>query len=287
MHLVRTAPRLFLCLALATIGLAGCERDTRGGSHTATKEMAPSTFDPGTPPPAASAPGASATAPAATTGQANAPGDGQLTGTVTETMNSGGYTYAKVDRGGSQVWVAGPETKIEVGAKVGPMSGMAMPGFRSETLNRTFDEIYFVNDFGTIATQSAWGGSPGSASGSAAPANPHGGAPPATAVTDKIAPPAGGKAIADVFASKAELAGKEVTVRGKVVKVNNGILDRNWLHLQDGSGGPGTNDLLVTTSAEAQVGTIVTARGTIAADKDYGGGYKYALVLEGATLTSQ
>ena len=93
-------------------------------------------------------------------------------------------------------------------------------------------------------------------------------------------------AAAPVFTAQASLAGKTVTVRGKVVKFNGGILDRNWVHLQDGSGqaADGTNDLLVTSDAAAKVGDIVTVTGTVAVDKDFTAGYAYKVMLEKATI---
>lgn len=203
--------------------------------------------------------------------------DDSISGTVLETMDSGGYTYAKIDRGGSQVWTAGPASKLVVGAHVGAVTGTLMSGFRSETLNRTFDQIYFVSSF------------PGAAG--AAAANPHAGtaapAPANTEKMEKIEPVTGGTTIADVFASKDALAGKAVVVRGKIVKLNNEIMGRNWIHLRDGTGGAGTNDLLITTTATAALGDVVVARGTLATHKDFGGGYKYDVVVESATLAAK
>ena len=104
--------------------------------------------------------------------------------------------------------------------------------------------------------------------------------------TEPVAPAAGGLTIAQVWSKSASLAGTKVKVRGRVVKYNSGILGRNWLHLQDGSGSAaeGTHDLTVTTTATAQVGAIVTATGTVALDKDFGAGYSYKVMLEDATI---
>jgi len=254
----RVSTRLFLCLGLMSLGAWGCTRDQPRTSAQATT-------------PAPTAPAAVATAPTPP------PGDDSIAGTVVETMDSGGYTYAKIDRGGSQVWVAGPATKLAVGTKVGAMTGTLMTGFRSDTLDRTFDQIYFVGSF------------PGASA--AAVAEPQ--APAATAtgsateMIEKIEPAAGGTTVAGVYAGKATLAGKPVVVRGKVVKLNTGIMGRNWLHLRDGTGGAGTNDLLVTTDATVNVGDVVVARGTLATDKDFGGGYKYDVVVESATIATK
>ena len=75
-------------------------------------------------------------------------------------MDSGGYTYAKIDRGGNAVWVAGPTTKLGVGTKLGAMTGTLMTAFRSETLQRTFDQIWFISSFsGTAPSADSHAGS--------------------------------------------------------------------------------------------------------------------------------
>ena len=201
----------------------------------------------------------------------------ELSGTVVETMNAASYTYAKLDKGTGAVWVAGPETKLAVGMKIGATSGTLMTAFHSTTLDRTFDEIYFIASFPIVGS---------------APPNPHAetGAPAPIAtmqMIEKVTPAPGGQTIAQVFAGKRELVGKPVVVRGKVVKVNNGILGHNWLHIQDGSGSPGTNDLTITTAATVSLGDIVVVRGNVATDKDFGAGYKYDVLVENAAIAAR
>lgn len=95
----------------------------------------------------------------------------------------------------------------------------------------------------------------------------------------------GGSTLQEIFLAKADLAGKEVLFRGKVVKYNTGIMGKNWLHVQDGTGEGGANDLTVTTNAEARVGDTVLVRGRLATDKDFGFGYKYGVIVEDAEVT--
>lgn len=194
-----------------------------------------------------------------------------ISGTVVETMSSGGYTYAKLERGGQQVWVAGPETPLAVGAAVGKTSGSLMTAFKSDTLNRTFDQIYFVSALPT---------------GGAVAANPHGATVAATPI-EKIEKAEGGKTVAEIFADRVALSGKPIVLRGKIVKVNNGIMGRNWIHVRDGSGAAGSNDLIVTTAATANLNDVVVVRGKIATDKDFGAGYSYAVMIEDATLAAK
>jgi predicted small lipoprotein YifL len=101
-----------------------------------------------------------------------------------------------------------------------------------------------------------------------------------------IAKADGGKTVAEVFAEKDGLGGQKVTVRGKIVKVNAGIMNTNWLHVRDGSGAEGTNDLTVTTAGTVpNVGDTVLLTGTVALNKDFGMGYSYDVIVEDAEVT--
>ena len=91
--------------------------------------------------------------------------------------------------------------------------------------------------------------------------------------------------VAEVFARAKELAGKTVRVRGRVVKASRMIMGKNWLHLQDGTGDVGRHDLVVTTTEEARAGEVVTVEGIAAADRDFGMGYRYAVLIEDAKVT--
>lgn len=78
---------------------------------------------------------------------AAAPSQAVMTGTVKETLEGGGYTYALLDDGDREVWVAGPTTELSVGQEVALPSAMAMGKFTSKSLDRTFDELYFTDAF--------------------------------------------------------------------------------------------------------------------------------------------
>lgn len=101
-----------------------------------------------------------------------------------------------------------------------------------------------------------------------------------------IAKAEGGKTVAELFAEKDQLAGQKVSVRGKVVKASAKIMDRYWLHVRDGSGTEGANDLTVTTTAEPpKVGDTVVVTGQLAVNKDFGIGYQYDVIVEDAAVT--
>ncbi len=213
-----------------------------------------------------------------------------FSGEVVETMNSGGYTYARVENDAKSVWAAGPETTLDVGTEVTFSTKMPMQGFRSETLDRTFDTLYFVGGFeapdaagseephGGMDMMQAMTGESGGAQ--------HGSMPEPGVAPGSIAKADGGHTVAELYAGCSSMVGETATVRGKVVKFNGGIMNRNWIHIQDGTGDPAakTHDLLITTDAACQVGDTITATGKVTVDKDFGAGYAYELLLEEASI---
>ena len=95
----------------------------------------------------------------------------------------------------------------------------------------------------------------------------------------------GGMTVEEIHTQREQLAGTSVTVRGKVVKTNAGIMGKNWLHVRDGSGAEGSNDLTVTTDTDLpEVGSTVLVTGQAAIDQDFGLGYQYDVILEDAQV---
>lgn len=96
---------------------------------------------------------------------------------------------------------------------------------------------------------------------------------------------AGLKSVAEINQNKASLAGQTVRAEGKVVKVNNGIMRRNFVHVQDGTGDANNNNLIVTSSQTANVGDQVVVTGVVVLNRDFGMGYHYPMLVEEASIT--
>jgi len=206
----------------------------------------------------------------------------RFSGKVVETMNSGGYTYVRVDDGTKKTWAAAPPFTVSVGDRVAVPDGLPMENFESKTLGRTFDVIYFVPEVKVF----------GAAAGKDQVIAAHGGANHAAGTTDKlpvdlsnIKKAAGGQTVGELFAQRTALEGKDVAVRGRVVKFTPAVMGKNWLHVQDGTGNTGSNDLTVSTTASAAVGNIVLVRGKLGINRDIGAGYHYDVIIEGGSVT--
>lgn len=93
------------------------------------------------------------------------------------------------------------------------------------------------------------------------------------------------KTVAALNQQKTTLAGQTISAKGKVVKVNNGIMGRNFVHLQDGTGDANSNNLVVTSNQTAKVGEEVIISGVVVVNRDFGSGYAYPLLIEEASIT--
>ncbi len=203
-------------------------------------------------------------------------------GTVLETMNAGGYTYLRLKTDSGETWAAVNRASVSKGAEVSIDNAMEMRDFESRSLKRTFPKILF-GSLGGSATAGATGSAGmnmGAAHASLAKT------PDAVDVHVPKAVGANARTVAEVVTKRAELKDKPVLLRARVVKYNAGIMGKNWLHVRDGSGSATaeTNDLLVTTTHPAKLGDVVSVKGIIRVDQDFGAGYAYKVLVDGAIV---
>jgi len=196
--------------------------------------------------------------------------------TIKEALQTGAYTYLLVQEGQQEYWMAVQKYDAKVGEKIYFVEAMEMNNFESKELDRVFDKIYFVDqisktpiDAETLKTE---------------------------AINDKqqemqqlldsikIQPVKGGQSIGELYSNADAFKEKTVTVRGQVVKVNMDIMDRNWVHLVDGTKGNDKSDLTFTTLELVKVGDTVVFKGVLAIDREFGAGYVYPLIVEEAVL---
>ena len=151
-----------------------------------------------------------------------------------------------------------------------------MKDFKSKELEKTFESILFVDqvsrDPGDLnpASQSSEQASP-----------PRKNRMDVLIDSIKIAPAKGGISIAELYGNAEKYKDKQVVLRGQIVKINRDIMDRNWVHIMDGTRAD-RSDLTFTTTEDFQLGDTITIRGKLALDKDFGAGYVYPLIVEEA-----
>ncbi|MEJ2684197.1 MAG: hypothetical protein P8Z71_07360 [Candidatus Sulfobium sp.] len=204
------------------------------------------------------------------------PAESTLSGKVAETMNAGGYTYVLLERNGKKTWAAIPKTKVVKGQTISLMPGVEMANFESKTLNRKFDSIIFSTGLARTGSLPEMK-SPGSMGSIVTPM---------AKIKVRKAKGPDAYTVAELYKKLGSLDKHKVVVRGKVVKVSASIMNRNWIHLQDGTGSlkQGNYELVVTSTDLPKQGDIVTASGTLHKDRDFGMGYKYKAILEEASI---
>jgi LysM repeat protein len=193
--------------------------------------------------------------------------------TVKEVLQANAYTYLLVTDAEKEYWIAVPKTDVTVGKTYTYEGGMEMKKFESKDLKRTFDSVLFVE--GIIDPN--------------APAESEITSTPVKVVSSKelskgITLAKGGISVFDLYATRDKLAGKTVILTGKVVKFMPQIMNKNWVHLQDGSSFNGFNDITITTLEKVKIDDIVTLKGKVVLNKDLGSGYKYDVLVEDAVL---
>jgi hypothetical protein len=177
-----------------------------------------------------------------------------------------------------------------------------MKDFQSTTLDRKFEWILFapkvanpnrptVAPAETLVTSTS--GTPALPSGHPQlPDNAYGGggyqhpniASAPIEIPKNLQTPQGGQKIVEYLKDPKKYAGRTVAIRGVVVKYSEHILGRNWLHVRDGSGPDGSSDVVITTKQEAAPGDLVIARGKLTRDRDFGAGYRFAVLVEDADV---
>ena len=204
--------------------------------------------------------------------------------TVNEVIQTSQYTYLKADEAGSEYWMAVVKDDVTPGEELFYFSANVTPmeNFHSTELNRDFDRILFVSK---ISRENGGGGM-------SMDADPHAGtgmesstmhsghiqADASEGIHVDKAP--AGVTVVELYENAKNYVGKKVKVSGVVVKVNNQIMGRNWVHIQDGTKYEDNYDLTCTTQDNVNVNDVITIEGEVAIDKDFTSGYFYPVIVE-------
>ncbi len=202
---------------------------------------------------------------------------------VEEVIQTSQYTYIQATEGNDKIWLATNKMNATVGETYYYKEGLTMTNFKSKELDRTFSNILFLDNISSIpiftdnnevdSTPNTEAVSTGS-----------------KILIDKldihITHAKDEVSIASLYENKASYSGKTIKIKGQVVKFNDGIMDKNWIHLQDGTSFSNNFDLTITTLENVAIGDEITVSGIINLDKDFGYGYFYDVIMEDATIVN-
>lgn len=185
--------------------------------------------------------------------------------TTDSVIQTSSYTYVLANENNVKTWLAFPKKMIAENESYYYSGGYEMRDFKSKELNRTFKSILFLD--GIV--------SPDDINGKNKEQKQE----------IKIEPLENGISISELFMNKGKYADKTIRIKGKVTKYNANIMQKNWIHLEDGSENSSKYDFTATSEMEAQVGEIITIEGKIVLNKDFGSGYKYELIMENGQIS--
>ncbi len=191
---------------------------------------------------------------------------------VLEVLESDRYSYLRVAEDQDEYWIATIQGAYEEGESYLYSDGLYKTDYFSTEFNRSFDRIYLVSGLRAKTARK-----PGNSS-----IDKLVGIEQSKPISEEDYDRLGSIKIKDLIANSEKYANKEVQITAKVVKVNPAIMDRNWLHLKDGSFDD--FDLVATSQEGVPAGHIVTLKGTLVLNRDFGAGYSYDLIIENATL---
>jgi len=199
---------------------------------------------------------------------------------VLEVLDGGSYTYLRLSQDGNEFWAAISARPVEVGKNYYYHESVVMKDFESKQLQRTFESIMFIDYFNDFPKEMM-------------KAAPHASGSQHTSTSKKedlsIEYTGDEISLEELFGNTKTYEGKQVSVRGEVVKISKEIMDRNWIHIQDGTSYDGQYDLTVTlnTPVGFKVSDIISFKGTISLDKDFGAGYLYPVIMEEAEVVEK
>ncbi len=195
--------------------------------------------------------------------------------TVKEALHAAGYTYLLVTEGRNEQWLAVNEMDVNIGTTYYYQGGMKMSNFKSRELDRVFESVIFLDQISL---------EPFSEPEEASLSTAHTTTIPVEKLDISVEVAEDGISIADLVSEKKSYDGKTVRIRGQVTKFNADIMDKNWIHIQDGTEHDGNFDLTITSDIAVETGKTMTFEGKIALDKDFGFGYFYEIILEEAII---
>lgn len=214
-----------------------------------------------------------------TTGSGQTLNDEFHTVVVNEVLPTERYVYLNVTEAGEHFWIATRKQEIKKGETYYYRGGLLKTDFESKEYNRVFDRMILVSNLVTEdhAKNAAKLPVPSpiasevSAQKEDIPTH-----------TEKTVVHKGTLKISELVKDPKKYEGHTVQISGKCVKINPNIMDRNWIHIQDGS--KNDFDLVVTSSTFVPEGSTITVRAVVGLNRDFGAGYRYDLILENGTI---
>ncbi len=178
------------------------------------------------------------------------------------------YRFAEVQEGDKTYWIASTNQDIRAGETYFYNEALIRTEFESKDLQTVFDTLLLVTRLVPDGKQGELKAplhkaNAGEQDGQAQEANPE-------AVVSLE--------LSELIQNPTPYEDKWVEFSGTCVKVNPGIMGRNWVHLK--ALGEAGGEVVLTTQEEIEVGQVVRMQALVRRNRDFGSGYRYDLLLE-------
>ncbi len=207
-------------------------------------------------------------------------GDDLHTVVINEVLPAEKYVYLNVTEGAKQFWIATGKKEVNIGETYFYKGGLLKTNFESKEYNRVFETVYLV----TNLVAQKHGDNTGKIN-----ISDYTEAKEKTPVkvaiethTDKVVQHQGSIKIAELVKDPKKYEGKTIQLSGICTKINAGIMNRNWIHIKDGS--KDDFDLVITSQEFVPEGSSFTIKALVTLNKDFGAGYRYDLILENGLI---
>lgn len=197
---------------------------------------------------------------------------------VNEVLAASKYNYINVNEGNEQFWIAAKKQNIVIGETYFYKGGLLKTNYESKEHNKLFPKIYLVTNMVASDHANQAGVIKQTSSKTEDQATSAATIPQDVKVIDQE----GSIKIAELVKHPEKYDGQTIQISGVCVKINPNIMNRNWIHITDGS--QDDYDLTITSDELVAEGTVITMQATVALNKDFGAGYRYDLILENGVL---
>ena len=196
---------------------------------------------------------------------------------VKEVHESSNYLYLQVEEGSKTYWIATGPGSVKPGNRYFFNEAVVKRDFTSEKLDRKFDSIYLVTQLLPESRKQEL---------KRMRFNPHDRQADVDSVESMKEGPGTLQVqrvtLKEIFNNPKQFENQVVEVSGICTKINEGIMERNWIHLKPEAAE--TKEIVATSDSSVGVGETVTLRAMVRLDKDFGAGYVYPILLEDATI---
>ena len=197
---------------------------------------------------------------------------------VNEILPTEKYVYLNVNESSDNYWVAVRSMDVKIGETYYFKDGLLKTNYESKEHQKVFERVYLVSN---LVAAKNHGNQTSITQNTEVKNNTK---QDIEMHTENVKHQEGITKISELVANPKSFEGKIIKISGTCTKVNPNIMNRNWIHVKDGS--QDDYDLVITSDTFIPEGKSFTMKAKVVLNKDFGAGYIYDLILEQGELVN-